>query len=110
MYAVLRLNSFDPDKLAQFPDQLEEFDRIHASQPGYAGSIVVDLGSGRRFMVNLWQSENASKAAFQGLRPEVDRLLTPLLGGPSEFIGAGPVIAEDLGGPAAGNSHKGRLD
>ncbi len=96
MYAVLRLNSFDPDKLEKSGHQLEEFDRIHASQPGYAGSIVVDLGSGRRFMVNLWQSEHASKAAFERLMPEVDRLLTPLLSAPSEFIGAGPVIAEDL--------------
>jgi hypothetical protein len=96
MYAVLRLNSFAPDKLAESPDNLQEFDRIHASQPGYAGSIVVDLGSGRRFMVNLWQSEDASKAAFERLIPEVDRLLTPLLSAPSEFIGAGPVIAEDV--------------
>lgn len=96
MYAVLRLNSFDPEKLAQSPDQLEEFDRVHASQPGYIGSIAVDLGAGRRFVVNLWQSENASKAALERLIPEVDRLLAPLLSAPSEFIGAGKVIAEDL--------------
>ncbi len=96
MYAVLRLNSFDPDKLAQSADQLEEFDRIHASQPGFAGSIAVDLGSGRRFIVNLWQSEDASRAAFERLMPEVDRLLTPLLSEPSDFIGAGRVIAQDL--------------
>lgn len=98
MYAVLRLNSFDPHKLAASPEQLDEFDRTHAAQPGFAGSIVVDLGSGRRFMVNLWQDEEASKAAFARLTPEVDRLLTPLLSGPSEFIGAGPVIAADLTG------------
>jgi hypothetical protein len=100
MYGVLRLNPFDPDKLAESADQLEEFDRLHASQPGFAGSIVVDLGSGRRFMVNLWQNEDASKAAFERLMPEVDRLLTPLLSEPSEFIGAGPVIAADLTGTA----------
>lgn len=96
MYAVLRLNSFDPHKLTQTPEQLEEFDRVHASQPGYTGSIVVDLGAGRRFVVNLWDSERASKAAFQRLMPEVDRLLLPLLSAPSEFIGAGTVVAEDL--------------
>ena len=98
MYAVLRLNSFDPDKLVASTEQLEEFDRIHAAQPGYAGSIVVDLGSGRRFMVNLWQDEDATKAAFARLMPEVDRLLIPLLSGPSEFVGSGPVIAADLTG------------
>jgi hypothetical protein len=101
MYAVLRLNSFNPDKLSGLPDQLAEFNRIHASQPGFAGTIVVDLGSGRRFMVNLWQSEDASKAAFERLMPEVDRLLTPLLSEPSEFIGAGPVIAQELTGTMA---------
>lgn len=98
MYAVLRLNAFDPGKVAESADQLEEFDRIHTAQPGYTGSVVVDLGSGRRFMVNLWQDEEASKAAFERLVPEVDRLLTPLLSGPSEFIGAGSVIAADLTG------------
>lgn len=98
MYAVLRLNAFDPDKLAESANQLEEFDRIHAAQPGYAGSIVVELGSDRRFMLNLWQDEDASKAAFERLMPEVDRLLTPLLSERSEFIGAGPVLAADLPG------------
>ena len=44
MYAVLRLNSFDPVKLAVSADRLEEFDKIHAAQPGYVGSVVVDLG------------------------------------------------------------------
>lgn len=97
MYAVLRRNSFDLTKLAEYPTQLEEFDRIHASQPGFAGNIVVDLGSGRRFMVNLWQSEDAGKAAFERLMPEVNRLLMPLLSAPSEFVGAGPVIAEASG-------------
>jgi hypothetical protein len=43
MYAVLRLNSFDPAKLAASREQLEEFDRVHAAQPGYVGSVVVDL-------------------------------------------------------------------
>lgn len=99
MYAVLRLNSFNPDRLAEARGQLEEFDRIHASQAGFEGTIVVDLGSGRRFMVNLWQSEDASKEAFERLAPEVDRLLTPLLSAPSQFVGAGPVITEG-GGPA----------
>lgn len=96
MHAVLRLNPFDPDKLAASSDQLDEFDRIHVAQPGYAGSIVIDLGSGRRFMVNLWQDEDASKAAFAHLMPAVDRLLLPLLSGPSEFVGSGPVITADL--------------
>jgi hypothetical protein len=53
MYAVLRLNSFDPAKLAASGERLEEFDRVHAAQPGYVGSVVVDLGESRRFALNL---------------------------------------------------------
>jgi hypothetical protein len=96
MYAVLRLNSFDPAKLAVSADRLEEFDRIHAAQPGYVGSVVVDLGAGRRFALNLWETEQHSAAALQILAPEVRRLLGPLMAGPSQLIGAGPTISSDL--------------
>lgn len=96
MYAILRVNSFDPDKLAAARDRLDEFDRIHSAQPGYVGSAVVELGSGRRFVLNLWQSAEHSEAALTILGPEVNRLLGPLMLGPSEFIGAGTVISTDL--------------
>ncbi len=93
MYAVLRINPYDEEKVAASAHRLEEFDRIHAAQPGFAGSVVVDLSGGRRFVVNLWESEEHGRAALARLRPEVDRLVLPLLSAPSEFVGAGPVIA-----------------
>jgi hypothetical protein len=93
MYAVLRLNSFDPAKLVVSTDMLEEFDKIHA---GYLGSVVVDLGAGRRFALNLWESEQHSAAALQVLGPEVGRLLGPLMAAPSQLNGAGPVLSSDL--------------
>jgi hypothetical protein len=95
MYAVLRLNSFDPAKLAASGERLEEFDRVHA-QPGYVGSVVVDLGESRRFALNLWESEQHSTAALSVLGPEVQRLLVPLLSSPSELIGVGTVLSSDL--------------
>jgi hypothetical protein len=101
MFAVLRLNSFDPDKLAASGERLEEFDKLHAAQPGYVGSVVVDVGDGRRFVLNLWESEEHSAAAFSVLGPEVGRLLGPLMSSPSEFIGVGNVISSDLV-PSAG--------
>jgi hypothetical protein len=88
--------AFDPDKLAAASDNLDEFDRIHSAQPGFIGSVVVELGSSRRFVLNLWQSAKHSDAALTILGPEVNRLLGPLMLGPSEFIGAGPVISTDL--------------
>jgi hypothetical protein len=96
MYAVLRLNSFDPPKLAVAADRLEEFNKIHSAQPGYVGSVVVELGAGRRFALNLWESEQHSAAALQVLGPEVRRLLGPLMGAPSQLIGTGTVLSSDL--------------
>jgi hypothetical protein len=56
MFAIVRLNSFDPVKLAASP-ALEQFDQIHLTQPGFVGTIVVDLQAGRRLALNLWESE-----------------------------------------------------
>ncbi len=96
MYAVVRLNSFDANKLAAAGDRLKEFDRAHAAQPGYVGSVVVDLYAGRRLVLNLWQSEEHSAAALSVLGPEVGRVLNPLMSHPSELVGAGEVVSSDL--------------
>ena len=95
MYAVVRLNSFDPVKLADSP-ALKEFDQMHRAQPGYVGTIVVEVHAGRRLVLNLWQSEEHSAAALSVVGPEVGRLLEPLMSHPSELVGAGPVISTDL--------------
>jgi hypothetical protein len=95
MFAIVRLNSFDQVKLAASP-ALEEFDQIHRTQPGYVGSIVVDLQAGRRLVLNLWESEEYSAAALSAIGPEVGRLLEPLMSHPSEHVGAGTVISTDL--------------
>ena len=97
MFAIVRLNSFDPVKLAA-STALEEFDQIHRSQPGYIGSVLIDLKEGRRLVVNLWESEEHSAAALSVVGPEVGRLLEPLMSQPSELVGAGPVLSTDLGG------------
>lgn len=97
MYAVLRLNSFDPDKLVASGQGLEQFDEVHAAQAGYVGSVVVDIGGGgRHFALNLWESAEHSAAALFVLGPEIGRLLDPLMAKPSELIGAGTVISSDL--------------
>lgn len=93
--AVLRVNSFDPDKLAADQEQLEEFNRLHAAQPGFLGSVTVDLGEGRQFVLNLWDSEEHRVAGLGALGPAVERLVNPLLARPSELIGFGPVVASD---------------
>jgi len=100
MRAVLRLNTFDEDLLTQSADQLSEFDRIHAEQPGFAGNMTIDLGGGRRVVLNLWQSEAAQRAGLEVLAPVVERLVNPLLVAPSELIGEGDVVSMALTPPA----------
>lgn len=101
MHAVVRLNTFDPDKLAAA--DLSDFDAAHAAQPGYRGSLVVELEPGRRLVMNLWENEQYSDAARAALGAQVGRLLDPLMTRPSELLGAGPVISADL--PDSGTTH-----
>jgi hypothetical protein len=96
LFAIVRLNTFDLDRLANAPQDVEEFDALHAGQPGYVGSLVVDLTQGRRIVINLWQSKEHSEAALAALAPQVGRLLTPLMTAQSQFLGAGVVISTDL--------------
>ena len=96
MHAVARLTSFDPAKLAAAGDALEQFDQAHRTQPGYAGTVVVELHEGRRLILNLWDSEEHSTAALSVLGPDVERALTPLMSDGSELIGVGTVTYTDL--------------
>ena len=96
MYAVVRRNAFDPDRLAAASAALREFDELHAAQPGFQGTILIEEGDGRRLVVNLWRSEQDARAALAVLVPEVGRLLEPLMSEPSELIGVGTVLAADL--------------
>jgi len=96
MYAIVRDNPYDPTKLAQGHEQLEEFQALHARQPGYRGTIVVDAGNGHWLTINLWETQEHATAALPALVPEVQRLLEPLMAGPSQVIGAGHIVLTDL--------------
>jgi hypothetical protein len=96
MYAIIRKNTYDPAKAAHAAPALTEFQELHAAQPGYAGSIEVDAGDGQRIIVNLWQTEQDARAGMMVLVPHLQRLLEPLMTGPSQLIGVGEVAASDL--------------
>ena len=96
MYAIIRLNTFDPDKLASAAQDLAEFDRIHAAQPGFRGSLLVSLDERRRLAVNLWEDSAASRVGLSVLGPHVARLLVPIMSEPPQLVGAGEVISMDL--------------
>lgn len=92
MYAVVRLNAWDDAKRSAAAGDVAEFDRLHAEQPGFLGSLVVDLGEGRHAIINLWTSEQAATAALPVVGPAVGRLLEPLMAAPSQLVGTGAVI------------------
>ena len=96
MYAVARRNHFDPAALARDSERFDEFQRVHAGQPGYAGNLLVDLGDGELFTVTLWDTEEHARAAFSALGPVVQRMLEPLMNAPSELVATGHVLSTDL--------------
>ncbi len=96
MYAIVRENSYDSAKLTRGRPDVDEFQMLHARQPGYQGTIVVELEEGRWLSVNLWDSEASASAALPAMVPAVQRLLEPMMTGPSRVIGSGPVVLTDL--------------
>jgi hypothetical protein len=96
MYSVIRENFYDLQKLERAGKQMQEFQSVHAAQPGYHGNIVVDLGSGRMLIVTLWDSEAQAHAARTALEPHIERLLIPLMAKPSHLLGAGKVVVNDV--------------
>jgi len=96
MYAIVRESTYDTVALAQGQSKLDEFQRMHALQQGYAGTVVVELAPGRWLTVNLWTSPEAASAALPTMVPVVTGLLEPMMSAPSRMIGAGRVVLTDL--------------
>ncbi len=96
MYGVVRETTFDSKKRADSSEQIEEFARIRAQQPGYLGAVTMDAGNGRTLSVVLWESKEQQEAAGAKLAPEAERLMGPLWTTPARIIGTGNVVYDDL--------------
>lgn len=96
MFAVVRINHLDPDRVRLAHDQLREFDQTHSAQSGYRGTLTVDLADHRSLVVNLWDNEQHAATARATLSPIVRRLLDPVLSHPSQLLGAGPALTLEL--------------
>ncbi len=94
MYAILRQYPCDASKRGHRDEALDAVQSLHASQPGYAGSLVIDDGQ-RLIAVNLWDTEHAAAAARTAIGAQVQHLLEPLMADPSQLIAAGEVLASD---------------
>jgi hypothetical protein len=96
MYAIVRKNTYDPGKLARGQVQLREFNKLHAQQPGFRGSLSVDIGEGRSIIVNLWDDKRSAEAALPAMVPAVQQFVEPLFARPSELLGSGPMTLTDF--------------
>jgi heme-degrading monooxygenase HmoA len=97
MFAIVREVQFDPASLAEAGEQLAEFQALHATQPGYVGTVVVeDEGTGRWVTVTLWQTKEDADAGRSALGPVAGRLVDRAATSPSQLIGTGRVVMTDL--------------
>lgn len=96
MYAVFRETSYAPDKPIYESSEFREFQTMHAHRRGYQGTVVAEVGGGRYLTVTLWETADDMAAAREALGPVVQHLLDPLMTTPSELLGTGPVVVNDL--------------
>jgi hypothetical protein len=96
MHAVFREATYAADRPLQESTAFREFQATHARQPGYRGTVVADVGSGRYLTVTLWQTDSDMAAAREALGPVVQRLLDPLMTSPSKLLGTGAVVVSDV--------------
>ena len=92
MHAILREATYATDTPVHESREFKEFQALHARQPGYVGSYVIDAGDGRLFTVTLWESPTHAAAARAVLEPVVRRVLHPLMSAPSRLLATGPVV------------------
>jgi hypothetical protein len=96
VYAIVRKNIYDPAKLDRGREQLAKFDELHAQQPGFRGTITIDVGNNSKVLINLWDSREAARAGLTQMRPVAENLLQPLLATESALIGEGNVVEDGV--------------
>src|SRR5690242_16846086 len=97
MYAVIRETPYPSDTpLAEHPE-FKAFQDRHSALPGYLGTVVTHLGSGRHITVTLWDTADHMNAARDAIGPAVKALIEPLMTSPTKLLGTGEVAYADIG-------------
>jgi hypothetical protein len=96
MHAIVRSYQYDPKDRSSARRAAADSQALHAAQPGYAGSLVIDDGKALT-AVNLWESEQAAAANREAIGAQVRRLIAPFVASSSQIIAVGEVTTCDLG-------------
>ena len=92
MYAVIRESAPPGAMTEQLRAGQTEFAALRAGQPGFVGSLTVDLGDGKWALMTLWESQQAAEAGRGVLEPQATRLT----GRSVRIVYQGEVVADDL--------------
>jgi len=96
MHAVVRETTYPVGTpLAERPE-FNAFQEAHAARPGYLGSVVTHLGSGRHITVTLWDTAENMNAARDAIGPTVKTLIEPIMTAPARLLGTGEVVYADI--------------
>jgi heme-degrading monooxygenase HmoA len=77
-------------------ENLAEFRRVRAQQPGYRGIVEVAAEDGRILILALWESEEQYRAGRATIDEAGSRLGGSQWSGPPRAIGQGRVVYNDL--------------
>ena len=95
-YARLAEVTYAPGQRDAGQAQVEEYVALRAQQPGFRGSMGIDMGAERRLVLVCWASQAQFAAAQPVLGPAAARLLAPLFGAPARQLGDGAVVLDTL--------------
>ena len=55
-------------------ESLRKFNEVHWQQPGFLGSLSVEIDHGEAVIVNFWSDRQSAEAALPRMVPVVERL------------------------------------
>jgi hypothetical protein len=73
-------------------ESLRKFNEVHWQQPGFLGSLSVEIDHGEAVIVNFWSDRQSAEAALPRMVPVVERVLEPIFASESQLLGSGGVM------------------
>ena len=91
MYAIVRRITVPSTLDDSARGDLEHFQQVHESQPGFLGALEIDEGDDRVLVVNLWESQDAAEAGRRAVGAVAADKVVPHAAEPPELVAVGEV-------------------